>query len=161
MDAALFVGAGDDGRRSACRCRIGRRGHGAPGRAAAPAQTPIIDPEPDLRPAFLPLVARRHDPRLPEPLGTVYQGYLAELRSLGRARCAPATHVLLDKPEGTLGAAAIAVLRAGRPRLNLDLYVGRYVEVAGPASLSPADCRILTDWSVDVESVTVRERPPG
>jgi hypothetical protein len=104
---------------------------------------------------------RAYDPRLPEPLSSTLRGYLHVLRPLGRERCAPATHVLLDKPEGTLGAAALAVLHAQRRGPNLDFYAGAFVELRGPQGFAPTDCRILTDWLIDVTSIKVIELPPG
>jgi len=123
--------------------------------------TPVIDPLPVLRPAYLPLAARRHDPRVPEPLSSTVRGYVAELRALGRERCAPATHVLLDKPEGSQGAAAIGVLHSRRPGPNLDLYTGEFVEIGGLTGLAPEPCRILTEWLLEVTSIKVIELPPG
>jgi hypothetical protein len=128
---------------------------------AAPQQTPIIDPLPVLRPAFLPFALRGYNPQLPEPLSSTVRGYVAELRALGRERCAPATHVLLDKPEGVLGAAAIGVLHARRPGPNLDLYAGEFVEVGGTTSLAPTPCLILTEWLIEARTVKVIDLPPG
>lgn len=128
---------------------------------AAPAQsTPIIDPEPVPDPVFLPALAKAHDPRLPEPLPSTHRGYVAELRALGRERCAPASHVLLDRPEGTVGAEALAVLRRARGGPNLDLYAGAYVEVFGLADHAPAECRILTPWLIEVTAIKEVEPPP-
>lgn len=134
---------------------------GASVQAAALAQsTPIIDPEPVPDPVFLPALAKAHDPRLPEPLPSTHAGYLAELRALGRERCAPASHVLLDRPEGALGAEALAVLRRARGGPNLDLYAGAYVEVFGLADHAPAECQILTPWLIEVTAIKEVEPPP-
>ena len=128
---------------------------------AAPHQTPIIDPLPVLRPAYLPFAVRAHNPLVPDPLSSTMRGYVAVLRALGRGRCAPATHVLLDKPEGRTGANALAVLRAPRRGPNLDLYVGAFVELTGTMGFAPAECAILTEWLIEVSSITVIELPPG
>jgi len=128
---------------------------------AAPQETPIIDPLPVLRPAYLPFAVRAYDPQLPEPLSSTVRGYVHSLRAVGLERCAPATHVLLDRPEGRPEARALAVLRAPRRGPNLDFYVGRFVELSGLLGFAPAACSILTDWLIDVASITVIELPPG
>lgn len=136
----------------------------SPARATAAPRvdaTPVIDPIATPAPAYLPVAVRAYDARLPGPLGSDLRGWVAELRSPGRERCVPATHVLLDRREGLPGAVALAVLRSGRRGLNLDHHVGGFVEVSGPMDLAPPDCRILTDWLLGVTAITPIEVPPG
>ncbi len=125
-----------------------------------PDATPIIEPIATPAPAYLPLAVRAYDARLPGPLGSDLRGWVAELRSPGRDRCAPATHVLLDRREGHPGATALAVLRAGRPGIKLDHHVGGFVEVGGLMDLAPPDCRVLTDWLLGVTTITPIEVLP-
>ena len=123
--------------------------------------TPIVDPQPEPRPVFLPLTALDHDPLLPVPVGDALEGYVAALTRTGRDACAPATHVLLTQPEGTRGAQTVAVAFAARPEpaLNLDFYLTEYVRVTGATDLTPAACSIV--WrSVRVETIEILDRPP-
>lgn len=130
--------------------------------AATPGDgTPIVDPQPELHPVFLPLVAKDYDPFLPVPVGNALEGYLASLTRAGRDACAPATHVLLTQPEGTRGAQTVAVVYAARPEpaLNLDFYLSEYIQVTGATDLAPAACSIV--WrSMRVSSIVVLDRPP-
>jgi len=130
-----------------------------------PQETPtvIVEPSPVPRPIYLPRSLASYDPRVPEPLQTRGQGYLVKLTQAGRTACAPATHVLQDRPEGVVNARPWAVLHSPHPEpeLNLDLYVGEYVEVFGFSSLTPDECRSLTWQILSVEALRRIVLPPG
>lgn len=140
---------------------LGQRGF------AVSTGTPIVDPVPTETPPPLPLylsiVHRDYDPRLPGPVPSRLEGYVAKLQPDGRRDCAPASHALLDSPEGSAGARVISLLHRARPEpeLNLDLYLGDYVEVTGPVSMAPERCRHLTWQIMAVSQITGRELPPG
>lgn len=124
--------------------------------------TPITEPEPELHPLYLPFVSVDFDPLLPPPLESRWRGWVGALTPSGRTACQPATHVLLDLPEGTRGVRAIAVLRPMNPddpALTLDLVVGEYVEVIGASEPPPAAC-IVTWQSLAVGVITVLDPPP-
>ncbi len=129
--------------------------------------TPVVDPSPPPTPApdplYLTLVSKAYDPLIPGPLVSTAQGYVAKLNPAGREACRPATHILLDKPEGTASASPLALLYRSRPdpMLNLDLYLGDYVEVSGLGSLTPEACRSLTWQQIAVRGIEQREVPPG
>lgn len=154
--AALLLGAG----------AMAPLDHRPAARAALPAATPgdgtpIVEPQPELAPVFLPIAARAYDPSLPGPVGDALEGYVAALTRAGRAACAPATHVLLTRPEGTRGAQTVAVAHAARPgpELELDFFLGEYIAVRGATDLTPGACTIT--WrSVRVESIVVVDTPP-
>lgn len=142
----------------------------APPRAGVRAQapiatpgdgTPIVDPQPEPTPIYLPAVARDYDAALPGPVGGALEGYVAALTRAGRSACAPATHVLLTRPEGTRGAETVAVIHAARPGpdLNLDFFLGEYVAASGATDLAPEACRIA--WrSLRVERIDALDTPP-
>lgn len=126
--------------------------------------TPVVDPPVEAEPIYLPIAQSDHDPLLPAPIEARLKGWLALLTPEGRSACHPARHVLLDRPEGERGAAAIAVLApvaGGVPGRgpNLDLYAGEHVEVVGPISMAPAGC-VITRSSMEVVSIELRETPP-
>jgi len=138
----------------------------------ATAGTPVVDPGPGTPSATpspptaricLPNLMQGYDPRLPGPITTTIEGYVAKLNAEGRAACAPATHILLRRPEGEPGADPLALLvRAGTdPRLELDLYLGDYVEVQGEGDLAAEACRDLSWQLIGVRAIRVIEVPPG
>lgn len=134
----------------------------AQGPIATPGDgTPIVDPQPEPTPIFVPVAARDHDAALPGPVGGALEGYVAALTRAGRAACAPGTHVLLTRPEGTRGAQTVAVIHAARPGpdLNLDFYLGEYVAASGATDLTPGAC-IIAWRSMRVEAIEVLDTPP-
>jgi hypothetical protein len=144
----------------------------APALAAQPTMaegtgTPIVDPEPSpgppAGPVYLPRLMAVYDTHSPGPVLAEAQGYVADLSPAGRLACSPATHVLLRRPEGTVGSTPVAVLyRASTdPNTNLDFYVNRLVTVTGRDSIAPAACRSLTWELLAVEKVEQIEQPPG
>ena len=130
-------------------------------RPTATEGAPITAPQPEPTPVFMPHVLRAYDPRLPAPLGETLEGYVAALTRAGREACAPGTHVLLTRPEGTRGAEPVAVAYAARPGadLNLDFYLGDHVEVSGATDLAPDAC-VITWRVVRVERIARRDVPP-
>lgn len=142
----------------------------APWAQAAPATTgtPIVEPSPspvptpEPRPLYLPFVPDGYDPRAPGPVPAAAQGFVAKLTVAGRRACAPASHVLLSEPEGTVATVPLALLHSARPDppLNLDLYLGDYVEVTGLSSMKPSSCPIDTWQLMAVRAIELRERPP-
>ncbi len=124
--------------------------------------TPITDPEPELHPLYLPYVSVEFDALLPPPLETRSLGWVGSLTPSGREACHPATHVLLELPEGTRGNRAIAVLRPMYPEdpaINFDLFVGEYVDVVGASEPAPAAC-IITRQQLAVGTITALDPPP-
>ncbi len=128
--------------------------------------TPVVDPEPTATPQPLPIYFPRalsdYDPLAPGPLPSQLNGYVVELEREWRPDCAPATHVLLDRPQGESGAAAKALMYvAPEAHLNLDLYIGEYVSASGLLGLAPEPCRQLTWSMLEVREITILEVPPG
>jgi hypothetical protein len=145
-----------------------RDGFGGSASRALATGTPIIDPHPTStptpvpQPIYLTFLAQHYDPLAPGAVPASATGYVAKLDVRGRIECAPATHVLLDAPEGELGARAVSLLyrSPNAPALNLDLYVGDYVEAAGLVSLAPERCRSVCWQLMEVSEVREREIPP-
>ena len=102
-----------------------------------------------------------YNPLEPEAISTDHIGYLTSLSNSGRQACWPGTHVLLDRIEGHPDAKALTVLVDRDGELNLDLFVGEYVALSGLSELAPADCKIITNWLLDVDEVEIRELAPG
>lgn len=125
--------------------------------------TVIVEPTAEPRPAYFPRLLRVYDERLPEPVTTRLEGYVVKLTRDGREACAPATHVLQSRPDGFPNAVAHAVLHSPHPEpeLNLDLYLGEYVEVFGFSSLAPEACVTLTWQHLRVEALRRVILPPG
>lgn len=125
--------------------------------------TPVVDPEPQPVPLYLPYLGQGDDKAQPPPLAPVFRGYVAALTASGREACAPAKHVLLREPEGTPANTAIAALVQGLPdpQLTLDLYIGEYVELKGTQEIAPEDCRPVTPWLVRVRDIRIIRLPPG
>jgi hypothetical protein len=142
-------------------------GFGAAGgaRGQPPEPTPPIITEPTVapRPVFLPRLLKRYDPLAPDPPVTLLEGYVVKLTAEGRASCSPATHLVQDKPEGYPNATAQALLYSPHPEpeLNLDLFVGEYVETFGFGSLAPEACAKLSWQLLAVESIRRKEILPG
>jgi hypothetical protein len=138
-----------------------------PGAAQQPEPTPtariVTEPTAAPVPAYLPRILRNVDSRTPDAVVTRLEGYLVKLTAVGRAACAPGTHILQKKPEGFPNAAGIAALYSPHrePEYNLDLFTGDYVEVFGFAGLAPDDCRSLTWQLLTVESIRRIIVPPG
>jgi hypothetical protein len=132
--------------------------HGQPGEPTIAIPTPLP------RPVYVPLLQQTYDPRYPDPIVSTIRGHLDTLEPAGRERCAPATHVLLDRAPGPVVSQALAVLvpadRAD-PALNLDLYVGGYVEIDGLVYEAPASCRGVTWQLIAVTAIREVDRPPG
>lgn len=128
-----------------------------------PEDTPIVDPDPEPEPLFLPLVLARADKTEPPPLLPEVQGYVAVLTRAGREACAPATHAVLARPEGTPGNTAVAVAYASpdEPDMNLDLYVTDFVVAGGIEDLAPPECRIVSTRLLEVRRIRVVPLPPG
>jgi hypothetical protein len=124
--------------------------------------TPLVIPVHTPAPLFLPDLLQGYDPLLPGPIESRAEGWLAPLTSRGRRACAPATHVLLRDPEGTLNNFALAVLRAAfpDPALNLDLFIGEYVLLSGTSEQAPDACDVVTWRSIIVEAIEEKEVPP-
>jgi len=137
--------------------------HGLPHHPLQPAETPIVDPQPQPRPLHLPALLRSLSPTEPPPLTPEASGFLAALTLSGRRACAPATHVLLTGREGSAGNTVVAVLFADReqPALNLDLYVSDYVVVAGLEDETSAECRSITRRLIEVREIRSITVPPG
>lgn len=139
----------------------------APGRPL-PAQrawaqqepTPIIEPQPQPTPIFLPLTLRSYKASAPDPLDNERTGHLTGLSPSGREACRPAPYALLSQPEGRPGSQALAVLYAGPRSPNLDLFVGEAVRVSGVLHASPAGCRLFTPWMMEVERIERIDLPP-
>jgi hypothetical protein len=125
--------------------------------------TPVVDPEPQPVPLYLPYLGDGDDKTQPPPLAPVFRGHVAALTASGREACAPAKHILLREPEGTPANTAIAALVQGLPdpQLTLDLYIGEYVELKGTQEIAPRDCRQVTPWLVRVRDIRIIRLPPG
>ena len=136
-------------------------GSGAIGLAPLQEPTPVIDPQPMPEPIYLPLAQRTYDAAAPGAIASTLRGHLTELSRTGREACWPATHALLDRPEGAVDVKVLAVLRSAAPGVNLDFHVGDYVESGGVVDLAPAACRVLTEWSQAVERIESIPVPPG
>lgn len=122
--------------------------------------TPVIVPVPMPEPIFLPLAMKSYDSGQPGAIDTAWEGFLTGLSRSGRDACRPGTHALLDKPEGARGAKVMAVLHDAENKILLDLFMGEYVRMTGVSDLAPADCRILTDWVFDVDTIEAIDIPP-
>jgi hypothetical protein len=138
----------------------------APAGLGAPLQTTptvVVEPTSPPRPLYLPSAALNHDPNLPGALTTRLEGFLIKLTRAGREACAPGTHLLQDKPEGHPDAQVHAVLHSPHPdpELNLDLYVGEYVETFGFSELAAEPCQALTWQLLKVQSLRKIILPPG
>ena len=126
-----------------------------------PGGTPVTEPVPELVPLHLPYVTVNFDALLPPPLESRFRGWVGVLTPSGREACYPATHVLLDRPEGTLGVQAIAVMlpmRPDDPDLTLDLFAGEYVEVIGTSGPAPEPC-IVTWQKLTVGAIVALDPP--
>ncbi len=132
------------------------------GTPVLPTPTPLVVPVLTPSPLYLPLTHQEYDPLLPGPIESRAEGYLTSLTASGKRACAPATHVLLRDPEGSRDNEARAVLSAARsdPDLNLDLYVGEYVELTGTTHLTPPDCDVLTWRHIAVGAIREKEVGP-
>jgi hypothetical protein len=126
-------------------------------------ETPIVDPQPQPLPVYLPCAARRADRALPPPLLPDARGFVASLSRTGREACSPATHVLLAEREGTSPNSAAAVVYASprNPEINLDLYVSDFVVVSGLEDNAPTACSGVTRRLIEVRAVRVVPVPPG
>ena len=122
--------------------------------------TPIVNPpDPTPRPVYVPYLNKNWDPLSPEAVTNVFTGWLAVLQPDGRTACAPATHVLLRYPEGTLDNPVEGVVEPAAANMVLDLFVGDYVELRGGVDLAPVGCRIT--WRlIRTNRVRSTELPP-
>jgi hypothetical protein len=110
----------------------------------------------------MPNTMQRYDPLAPGPLPASAEGFVVQLQPEWREQCAPATHVLLDRPEGSVGAEAVSLLYrwAGATEINLDLYIGEYVRAAGLLMMAPEGCSELSWQMIEVREIEIIELPP-
>lgn len=131
--------------------------------ATAMQRTPIVEPDPEVEALALPVALQEHDYRAPGPLPARGRGYLRRLTTLGRDACRPGTHLVSENLEGPpLPVAVVYSRHPDDPALELDLYLGSRVEVAGAEDLAPPACT-LTRRLLGVDRITVIDEPgrPG